>query len=77
MALVSVLGVPHDPTLPGAIARGGQEPTPRAAELIERQTYLGRQRNPCVDEPLTDEQCANAERIFLRIWDNMPSKPPV
>jgi len=35
--LVSVLGVPHDPTLPGAIARGGQEPIARAAELLDRQ----------------------------------------
>jgi protocatechuate 4,5-dioxygenase beta chain len=35
--LVSLLGVPHDPTLPGAIARGGQEPIARAAELLARQ----------------------------------------
>ncbi len=35
--LVSILGVPHDPTLPAPIGRGGQEPDARAAELIDRQ----------------------------------------
>ena len=40
-------------------------------------TYLGRQRNNCVDEQLTDEQRANAQRIYQRIWDHIPSPPPV
>ena len=35
--LVSILGVPHDPTLPAAIGRGGHEAIARAAELLERQ----------------------------------------
>jgi len=49
----------------------------KAGDVMEAElTFLGRQRNELVDEPLTDEQRANAERVFRRIWDNMPSKPP-
>ena len=50
----------------------------KAGDVMEAElTFLGRQRNELVDEPLTDGQRANAERVFRRIWDNMPSKPSV
>jgi 2-keto-4-pentenoate hydratase/2-oxohepta-3-ene-1,7-dioic acid hydratase in catechol pathway len=50
----------------------------KAGDVMEAElTYLGRQRNHCVDEQLTDEQRANAQRIHQRIWDHLPSPPPV
>ncbi len=35
--LVSILGVPHDPTLPAAIVRGDHEAITHAGELVDRQ----------------------------------------
>jgi 2-keto-4-pentenoate hydratase/2-oxohepta-3-ene-1,7-dioic acid hydratase in catechol pathway len=50
----------------------------KAGDVMEAElTYLGGQRNHCVDEQLTDEQRANALRIHQRIWDHIPSPPPV
>ena len=73
--------VPGDLVLSGspagnAAAHGGA--WLKAGDVMDAElTFLGRQRNRCVDEVLTDEQRANAQRIHDRIWDNLPSKPPV
>ena len=65
--LVSVLGVPHDPTLPGAIARGGQEPVARAAELIEKQRAALAEARP---DALVVVAGDHLNQWFL---DNMPA----
>ena len=73
--------VPGDLVLSGspagnAAAHGGA--WLKAGDVMEAElTFLGRQRNELVDEPLTDDQRAAVERLYRRIWDNMPSKPPV
>jgi 2-keto-4-pentenoate hydratase/2-oxohepta-3-ene-1,7-dioic acid hydratase in catechol pathway len=72
--------VPGDLVLSGspagnAAAHGGA--WLQAGDVMEAElTFLGRQRNELVDEPLTDEQRANAGRVFRRIWETLPSKPP-
>jgi protocatechuate 4,5-dioxygenase, beta chain len=67
VALVSVLGVPHDPTLPVAIARGGQEPIAWAAELIERQRLALAEARP---DALVVVAGDHLNQWFL---DNMPA----
>src|SRR4029079_8146397 len=50
----------------------------RAGDVMEAElTFLGRQRNELVDEPLTEEQRAHAQRVPRRILGHKPTHAPV